>query len=71
MQTSDNLPVASSVVYTYEYILYYYNLLSLCFSFYHSSDIVLLLLLVKVGYIIHEFYLQIVKGELQNISYKE
>lgn len=46
--------------------------MSLYFSFYHSNDIELLsLVLRKVNYILHEFQFQIVKGELQNISYKE
>ena len=46
--------------------------MSLYLSFYHSNDIELLLLVLrKVNYILHEFQFQIVKGELQNISYKE
>ena len=46
--------------------------MSLYFSLHHSNDTELLLLVLgKVNYILHEFRFQIVKGEPQNISYKE
>lgn len=46
--------------------------MSLYFSFYHSNDIELLLLVLGMVnyYILHEFQFQIAKGELQNIPIK-